>query len=171
MLKLLIRELWASLVRPFQTAPTNVVAVTLIAFCALSQGTLASDSSSTKKEPNGPGGTPKLERAPSSDKGSNIWLMAYFRQRYEGRVEIDSEGRASQVPLPNPMRDEHLHFALSSDGRHWQPLNGNKPAWDQWLRDPFIQRDPDGTWHLLATGGIRDRRHPPEAWRYLLSVS
>jgi len=72
-------------------------------------------------------------------------------------VEIDAEGRARQVPLPNPMKEERLHFAFSTDGRHWQPLNGNRPVWDQWLRDPFLQRGTDGIWHLLATGGERRR--------------
>lgn len=92
-----------------------------------------------------------------SSGGENAWLLAYFRQRYEGRVEIDADGRARQVPLPNPMREEQLHFALSTDGRHWQPLNGNRPVWDHWLRDPFLQRGSDGLWHLLATGGERRR--------------
>jgi hypothetical protein len=36
-------------------------------------------------------------------------------------------------------------------------LNGNRPVWDQWLRDPFLQRGTDGIWHLLATGGERRR--------------
>ena len=88
---------------------------------------------------------------PSGEK--DCWVFAYFRQRYEGRVEIDAEGRARQVPLPNPMKEEQLHLALSSDGRHWRPLNGNRPVWTQWLRDPFVGRGPDGLWHLLATGG------------------
>lgn len=72
----------------------------------------------------------------AADKGSAPWLLAYFRQRYEGRVEIDADGHARQVPLPNPMKEERLHLALSDDGRHWEPLNGNKPVWDHWLRDP-----------------------------------
>ena len=78
---------------------------------------------------------------------------SYFRQRYEARVEIDAQGRAHQVPLPNPMKEESLHFAISADGRHWIPLNRNRPVWEQWLRDPFLGRGPDDCWHLLATGG------------------
>ena len=93
---------------------------------------------------------------PSGEKGS--WVLAYFRQRYEGRVEIDAEGRTRQVPLPNPMKEEQLHLALSIDGRHWEPLNGNRPVWNQWLRDPFVGRGPDGLWHLLSTGGGRTPR-------------
>jgi hypothetical protein len=88
---------------------------------------------------------------PSGQQDS--WVFAYFRQRYEGRVEIDAEGRAHQVPLPNPMKEEQLHLALSTDGRHWEPINGNRPVWDQHLRDPFMARGPDGLWHLVATGG------------------
>lgn len=83
----------------------------------------------------------------------NQWLLAYFRQRYDSRVEIDAEGKTHNVPLPNPMREERLHLALSTDGRHWTPLNDNRPVWDHWLRDPFLQRGDDGRWHLLATGG------------------
>ena len=51
-----------------------------------------------------------------------------------------------------------VFFALSEDGRTWKPLNGNQP----WLRpaipgmlmrDPWLGREPDGTWHLLWTWG------------------
>jgi hypothetical protein len=88
---------------------------------------------------------------PSGEKDS--WVFACFRQRYEGRVEIDAEGRTRTVPLPNPMKEEQLHLALTTDGRHWEPLNGNRPVWNQWLRDPYLARTSDGLWHLLATGG------------------
>lgn len=91
--------------------------------------------------------------ATESSREQGPWVFAYFRQRYEGRVEIDAEGRTRTVPLPNPMKEEQLHLALSTDGRHWEPLNGNRPVWNQWLRDPFVGRGPDGLWHLLATGG------------------
>ena len=81
------------------------------------------------------------------------WVMAYFRQRYEGRVEIDAQGTEHQVPLPDPMAVEYLHLAASSDGRTWTPLNDNKPVWNQRLRDPFLRRAADGKWHLTGTGG------------------
>lgn len=51
-----------------------------------------------------------------------------------------------------------VYFALSEDGRTWTPLNKNQP----WLtpqqpgmlmRDPFLTKGPDGTWHLLWTWG------------------
>lgn len=80
------------------------------------------------------------------------WLMAYFRQRYPTRIEIDASGKILEVPLPDPMQVEQLHFAVSTNGRHWTPLNDNQPVWDQRLRDPFLRRGPDGHWHLLGTG-------------------
>ncbi len=88
--------------------------------------------------------------------------MAYFRQRYDSRVEIDAQGKIHNVPLPHPMRDERLHLALSQDGRHWTPLNQNRPVWNQRLRDPFLAQDQNGVWRLVATGG--DRR-PADAGR------
>jgi hypothetical protein len=83
----------------------------------------------------------------------DAWVMAYFRQRYEGRVEIDAQGKEHQVPLPDPMAVESLHLATSRDGRNWKPLNDNKPVWNQRLRDPFLRRGADGLWHLMGTGG------------------
>ena len=80
--------------------------------CAAEVTSAAAVAANTKVAPEGP------------------WVFAYFRQRYEGRVEIDAQGRARQVPLPNPMKEERLHLALSTDGRHWTPLNGNRPVWD-----------------------------------------
>jgi hypothetical protein len=51
-----------------------------------------------------------------------------------------------------------VFFALSTDGRKWEPLNGNR-AWiapqfpGMLMRDPYLVRGPDGTWHLLWTWG------------------
>jgi len=98
------------------------------------------------------------QAAPSARNGGGDWLFAYFRQRYESRVEIDTNGITQTVPLPNPMRVEQLHFALSSDGRHWTPLNDNGPVWHHWLRDPYLHPGPDGLWHLVATGGSSAKR-------------
>lgn len=83
-------------------------------------------------------------------------MLTYFRQRYPTRIEIDAQGKTVEVPLPNPMLDDELHIALSKDGRHWTPLNDNKPIWDQHMRDQFIHKCPDGTWRLVATGGGKD---------------
>ncbi|QNF34590.1 glycoside hydrolase family 43 protein [Adhaeribacter swui] len=87
------------------------------------------------------------------EKGQQVWMMTYFRQRYPTRIEIDAQGKTIEVPLPNPMQVESLHLALSTDGRHWTPLNNNQPIWEQQMRDPYVRRGPDGLWRLLATGG------------------
>ena len=92
----------------------------------------------------------KAGPAPGSAQGA--WLFAYFRQRYDSRVEVDKEGHVHNVPLADPMRVEQLHLALSTDGRHWTPLNEGEPVWKHRLRDPFLQRGPDGLWRLVATG-------------------
>lgn len=52
--------------------------------------------------------------------------------------------------------EDGLHLALSSDGYNWKPLAGDA-SWfkqqhqDELMRDPFLTRGPDGTWHLLWT--------------------
>lgn len=63
------------------------------------------------------------------DKAKNVWMLTYFRQRYPTRIEIDAKGNTVEVPLPDPMLINKLHIALSTDGRHWTPLNDNKPVW------------------------------------------
>ncbi len=85
------------------------------------------------------------------DKG--VYMLTYFRQRYPTRIEIDAAGNIIEVPLPDPMLIAKLHIALSTDGRHWTPLNNNDPVWEQQMRDPYVRRGPDGLWRILATGG------------------
>ncbi len=87
------------------------------------------------------------------DESQDVLMLTYFRQRYPTRIEIDAEGNTIEVPLPDPMLVAKLHVALSSDGRHWFPLNDNKPIWDHWVRDPYVRRGPDGLWRILSTGG------------------
>ena len=87
--------------------------------------------------------------------GKDVYILIYFRQRYPTRIEIDEKGNTVEVPLPDPMLEAKLHIALSADGRHWFPLNENKPVWDQRMRDPYVRKGPDGLWHILATGGER----------------
>lgn len=83
-------------------------------------------------------------------------LFAYFRQRYEGRVEIGPDGAPYQVLDPRGgYADERLHLAVSEDGRRFTPLNDGRPVWDRWLRDPFLERAPDGVWHLVGTTRTR----------------
>lgn len=90
-----------------------------------------------------------------TDDTGSVYMLTYFRQRYPTRIEITSEGKITEVPLPDPMQVEQLHIALSDDGTHWTALNDNKPVWNQQMRDPFVRRGPDGVWRLLATGGGR----------------
>jgi hypothetical protein len=51
-----------------------------------------------------------------------------------------------------------VFLALSSDGRTWTPLNGNRP-WlppdypGELMRDPWIGQGPDGVWHMVWTWG------------------
>ena len=81
------------------------------------------------------------------------YVLAYFRHRYAGRVEVDAAGNARTVDLPGQaFESEYLHLAWSDDGRHWNALNGNKPIFDTWMRDPFVNRGRDGLFHLVATG-------------------
>jgi hypothetical protein len=94
---------------------------------------------------------------PAEEKDGAL-ALAYFRQRYGGRVEIDAQGREHQIPLADPMEVEQLHLAISMDGRNWKPLNENRPIWQQHLRDPFIRKGPDGLWHLMGTGGRSFRK-------------
>ncbi|MCK8495250.1 glycoside hydrolase family 43 protein [Spirosoma sp. RP8] len=94
-----------------------------------------------------------LNKPLSLEKDKPVYMLTYFRQRYPTRIEIDAKGNTIEVPLPNPMLINKLHIALSTDGRHWTPLNDNKPVWDQHVRDPFVRKGPDGVWRLLSTGG------------------
>jgi len=87
-----------------------------------------------------------------TEKGEDVLMLTYFRQRYPTRIEIDENGNTVEVPLPDPMLEAKLHIALSNDGRHWFPLNNNKPVWNHWMRDPYVRRGPDGIWRILTTG-------------------
>ncbi|MFV0590309.1 MAG: glycoside hydrolase family 43 protein [Draconibacterium sp.] len=95
------------------------------------------------------------------EENQDVLMLTYFRQRYPTRIEIDADGNTVEVPLPDPMLEAKLHVALSNDGRHWFPLNDNKPIWDQWMRDPYVRRCPDGKWRILTTGMGKgyDREH------------
>ena len=96
---------------------------------------------------------------PATETSAPVWMLAYFRQVYPGRVETTAQGEAYVVALiDEALCVEDLHLAWSRDGRHWTALNGNRPtlptpAWARHTRDPFVRRGPDGLFHLLATGG------------------
>jgi len=55
--------------------------------------------------------------------------------------------------------EDGLHLAASSDGYHWDRLNGGasylKPSVgvSKLMRDPCLARGPDGTWHMVWTAG------------------
>lgn len=56
----------------------------------------------------------------------------------------------------NAPEEERVHFALSSDGYNFRALKGNKAVINQTLgkkccRDPFIFRDNEGVFHIIAT--------------------
>lgn len=56
----------------------------------------------------------------------------------------------------NAPEEERVHFALSADGYNFKALNGNKPVILQTLgkkccRDPYVFRDEDGNFHIIAT--------------------
>jgi len=95
----------------------------------------------------------KAEEPLKIQKDKKVWMLTYFRQRYPTRIEIDAKGNTVEVPLPDPMLINKLHIALSTDGRHWTPLNDNKPVWEHHVRDPYVRRGPDGLWRILSTGG------------------
>ncbi|GAB4052237.1 glycoside hydrolase family 43 protein [Spirosoma litoris] len=96
---------------------------------------------------------PKGNQPLTLEKDKPVWMLTYFRQRYPTRIEIDAKGNTIEVPLPDPMLINKLHIALSNDGRHWTPLNDNKPVWEHHVRDPYVRRGPDGLWRILSTGG------------------
>ena len=64
---------------------------------------------------------------------------------------------------------QHLFYAWSADGLHWQQANGGKPAFTAyddgvWMRDPYLNRvthDGRTTYHLVHTWGWDNpaRRH------------
>lgn len=52
--------------------------------------------------------------------------------------------------------EERICYAVSEDGFHFKPLNGNEPVIEQKLgtkccRDPFILRDVNGGFYIIAT--------------------
>jgi len=83
------------------------------------------------------------------------YVFAYFRHVYDGIVDVTEDGAVVVRPTrKETVRAESLHLAWCEDGLHWTPLNGNASVWpEMWLRDPYIGRGPDGSFHLVATGG------------------
>lgn len=58
--------------------------------------------------------------------------------------------------LGNEPENERICFAVSSDGYHFRPLNGNRPVITQHLgkkcvRDPYIFKGEDGIYYIVGT--------------------
>ena len=58
--------------------------------------------------------------------------------------------------LGNEPHQERICFAVSEDGYHFRPLNGNKPVITQTLgkkcvRDPYIFKGHDGLYYIIGT--------------------
>jgi len=56
--------------------------------------------------------------------------------------------------------EDGVYYALSLDGYHWTLANQGKPVLHQTepnelMRDPFLQRGPDGTFHMVWTWSWR----------------
>ncbi len=56
----------------------------------------------------------------------------------------------------NEPEEERIHFAVSEDGYHFTPLNGNEAVITQTLgtgsvRDPYIFKDQDGYYRIVGT--------------------
>src|SRR5260370_11235569 len=56
--------------------------------------------------------------------------------------------------------EDGVFYALSSDGYHWTLANQGKPVLHQTepnelMRDPFVQRGPDGTFQMVWTWSWR----------------
>lgn len=88
-----------------------------------------------------PGTTAELmeqKSAAEPEKAGNAFLLAYFRS---GINQTDMK--------------RYLHYAYSRDGLHWYELNNNNAVWAKNLivRDPFLNKGPDGKWHLVFTTG------------------
>ena len=61
----------------------------------------------------------------------------------------------------NAPQEERVHFAVSGDGYNFKALNGNEPVILQTLgkkccRDPYIFRDEEGLFHIIATDMMSD---------------
>ncbi|WP_423129183.1 glycoside hydrolase family 43 protein [Gaoshiqia sp. Z1-71] len=147
-----------------------LLAVTLSVFFLT--GLAQSKTPAPEKNANGQAESKQEENQFKIEQDQDVLMLTYFRQRYPTRIEIDAEGNTVEVPLPDPMLIAKLHVALSTDGRHWFPLNDNKPIWDHWMRDPYVRRGPDGLWRILSTGGTKgyDREKLGPACLYATST-
>lgn len=71
-------------------------------------------------------------------------------------VESQDGGYLFCYFVGNEPHEERIHFAVSRDGYHFEPLNGNEAVITQTLgkksvRDPFILRGEDGFYYIIGT--------------------
>jgi hypothetical protein len=90
-----------------------------------------------------------IAQAPDQQPPKRTWM-----QRILG-IKPDLSGGWLFVGFKNDSRDG-LYFAISKDGYHWQPVNFDRPVlWQEergeLMRDPFIQRAPDGNFRMVWT--------------------
>ena len=90
----------------------------------------------------------------------------------DGAPAVDAAQSCDAVLFVYFLDDERARFALSRDSFHFSTLNGGapipqlRPPKNTSVRDPFVNRAPNGMYHLVATndvhvGGV----HPPPAVR------
>ena len=97
-----------------------------------------------------------LSGAQTLSGGPFPWLLAYFRQAYRHKVDITADAGVHLIPLTGEhLLAEALHLAYSEDGIHWTALADNEPVLPvvpgkRRVRDPFLRRGFDGSFHLLA---------------------
>lgn len=77
--------------------------------------------------------------APAQAATDAAYVMGYFKESPSGAGNVNA-----------------VHFAVSTDGLQWTPLNGNNAiltptVGTRGIRDPYLSRLNDGTWVLAAT--------------------
>jgi hypothetical protein len=90
-----------------------------------------------------------IAQTPDQQPPKRTWL-----QRFLG-IKPDLSGGWLFVGFKGDSRDG-LYFAVSKDGSRWETINFDKPVvWQEQrgelMRDPFIQRAPDGSFRLVWT--------------------
>jgi hypothetical protein len=95
---------------------------------------------------------PLLAQTSVQQPPKQTWL-----QRFLG-IKPDLSGGWLFVGFKGDSHDG-LYFAVSKDGSRWQPVNFDRPVlWQEQrgelMRDPFIQRAPDGSVRLVWTWSI-----------------
>lgn len=94
-------------------------------------------------------------------EGLRDYLISKTDQFYSPTVTVPMEEKQPVAYLfayflGNAADQERLSYAISTDGYHFQALNGGKAVWQSsvgtgCIRDPYIFKGQDGLWHLLAT--------------------